>query len=144
MVSGVHFRGAGTCYVCWCWVGKGWDVSTIHFLGDTLSGCVTWDPRVGPLGACAIHLAHPFCMGSRILLSAWFAWCLVFVLCMCNSPWEGWDVSTIRILGDTFSGYVTQDPRVGPSEAYTIHPFCMIACMGEAYSVVHVGGYTNG
>ena len=22
MVSPVHFRGAGTCYVCWFWVGK--------------------------------------------------------------------------------------------------------------------------
>ena len=20
---------AGMCYICWCWVGKGWDIGTI-------------------------------------------------------------------------------------------------------------------
>ena len=28
-------------------------------LGNTLSGCVTKDPKVGPAEACAIHSTHP-------------------------------------------------------------------------------------
>ena len=48
---------------------------------------------------------------SCILLSAWFAWCL--------GLFQGWDVGT---LGNTFSRCVTQDSRLGPSEAYAIHP----------------------
>ena len=43
MVSGVRFRAGG-------------DVGT---LGNTLSGCVTQDPRVGPSEACAVHPTHP-------------------------------------------------------------------------------------
>ena len=36
---------------------QGWDIST---LGNTLSGCVTQDPSVGPSEACAIiHPTHP-------------------------------------------------------------------------------------
>ena len=54
----VFVSGADTHYSCRCWVGKEWDVSTIHILGDILSGCVTQDPRVGPMGACAIHPTH--------------------------------------------------------------------------------------
>ena len=42
MVSGVHFRNG--------------DVGT---LGNTLSGCVTQDARVGPSDASAIHPTHP-------------------------------------------------------------------------------------
>ena len=38
---------------------QGWDVDT---LGNTLSGCVTQDPRVGPSEACAIHPTHPVCL----------------------------------------------------------------------------------
>ena len=60
MVSGVHFRGDGACCIYWCWVGKGWEVSTlICILGETLSGCVTHDPRVVPSEPCAIHPTHP-------------------------------------------------------------------------------------
>jgi len=33
-----------------------WDVGT---LGNTLSGCVTQDPREGPSEACVIHPTHP-------------------------------------------------------------------------------------
>ena len=47
---------------------------------------------------------------SCILLSAWFAWCL--------GLFQGWDVGT---LGNTFSRCVTQDSRLGPSEACAIH-----------------------
>ena len=54
MVCGVHSRG---WYALNLLVlgGKGWHISTIHILSDTLSGCVTQDPRVDPMGACAIH-----------------------------------------------------------------------------------------
>ena len=52
-------------------------MSTVCFLGDTLSGCVTQDPKVGSLGTCAIHPTHLWI--SRILLSVWFTWSLVFV-----------------------------------------------------------------
>ena len=48
---------------------------------------------------------------SCILLSAWFAWCL--------GLFQGWDIGT---LGNTFSRCVTQDSRLGPSEACAIHP----------------------
>jgi len=41
MVSGVHFR----------------DRMLVH-MGNTLSGCVTQDPRVGPSETCAIHPTH--------------------------------------------------------------------------------------
>ena len=45
---------------------------------------------------------------------------------------QGWDVGT---LGNTISGCVTQDPRVGPSlEACAIHPIylvCFVACTSE-------------
>ena len=80
MVSGIRSGGAGTCYTSWCWVGKEWDVSTIHILG-THSEDVSLDQnsRVGPLEACAIHPLTLFAWVSRILLSAWFAWCLLFV-----------------------------------------------------------------
>ena len=39
----------------WC-PFRGWDIDT---LGNTLSGCVTQDPTVGPSGTCAIHPTHP-------------------------------------------------------------------------------------
>ena len=42
-------------YGVWC-LFQGWVVGT---LGNTLSGCVTQDPMVGPSEACAIHLTHP-------------------------------------------------------------------------------------
>ena len=32
---------------------------------------------------------------------------------------QGWDIGT---LGNTLSECVTQDPKVGPSETYAIHP----------------------
>ena len=60
---------------------------------------------------------------SRILPSAWFAWCLVFV--------SGMDVGT---LGNTLRGCVTQDPRVAPSKACAIHPthhVCLIVFTSE-------------
>ena len=44
-----------------------------------------------------------------------------------------WDVGT---LGNTLSRCITQDPRVGPSEACAIHPtwpLCLVACMNQAY-----------
>ena len=44
----------GLCGV-WC-LFQGWDVGT---LGNTHSGCVTQDPRVGPSETCAIHTTHP-------------------------------------------------------------------------------------
>ena len=62
MVSGVHFRGAFTCYVCCCWVGKGWNIGTLGDTlsgRDTLSGCVTQDLRVGSSEGCGIHPTHP-------------------------------------------------------------------------------------
>ena len=57
---------------------------------------------------------------SLILVSAWFARCLV------------WDIGT---LGNTLSGCVTQDPRVGPSEVSAIHPTYLVrlvACTSES------------
>ena len=39
----------------WC-LFQGWDIGT---LGNTLSQCVTQDPKVGPSEACAIHPTHP-------------------------------------------------------------------------------------
>ena len=42
----------------WC-LFQGWDVGT---LGNTLSGCVTQDPRVGPSEACAILPTQPVCL----------------------------------------------------------------------------------
>ena len=47
---------------------------------------------------------------AHILLSAWVAWCLVFV-----SGMGRWHTGFL-------SGCVTQDPRVGPSEAWAIYP----------------------
>ena len=42
----------------WCSL-QGWDIGT---LGNTLSGCVTQDLRVGPSEDCAIHPTHPVCL----------------------------------------------------------------------------------
>ena len=56
---------------------------------------------------------------SHSLLSVW---CLL----------QGWDVGT---LGNTLSGSVTQDHRVGPSEASAIHPthtVRLVVCTSEA------------
>ena len=55
-----HFWFHVSCLVhglhgVWCSF-QGWDVGT---LGNTLSGCVTQDPKLGPSDACAIHLTHP-------------------------------------------------------------------------------------
>ena len=38
---------------------QGWNVGT---LGNTLSGCVSQDPSVGPSEACAVHPTHPVCL----------------------------------------------------------------------------------
>ena len=54
---------------------------------------------------------------SRVLLSAW---CL----------FHGWDIGT---LDNTLSGCVTQDPRVGSSEACAIHPTHLVVCTSETY-----------
>ena len=56
--------------------------------------------------------------------------CFLTIWCL----FQGWDVGT---LANTLSGCVTQDPRVGPSEACAIHPtrpVCLVVCMSEAYS----------
>ena len=50
-----------SAWFAWCLVFvflQGWDVGT---LGNTLSGCITQDPREGPgpSQACAIHPTHP-------------------------------------------------------------------------------------
>ena len=52
---------------------------------------------------------------------------------------QGWDVGT---LGNTLSGCVTQYPRVGPSEAWAIHPthlsfYCMHKWALGACRLVH-------
>ena len=42
--------------------GKGWNISTLGDTlsgRDTLSGCVTQDPRVGSSEGCGIHPSHP-------------------------------------------------------------------------------------
>ena len=60
------------------------------------------------------------CFASRALNGVWYLF-------------QGWDVGT---LGNTLSGCVTQDPRVGPSEAYAIHPthpVRLVVCTSEAY-----------
>ena len=63
MVSGVCFRGWYVLYL----LLLGWEgMAHKHNSGDTLSGCVTQDPRVGPMGACAIHPTHFFLHGSHI------------------------------------------------------------------------------
>ena len=57
------------------------------------------------------------------MLSAWFGWCPMFVsgklVYTCYVSWfwigERWDISTICILGDTLSGWVTQGPQGGCS-----------------------------
>ena len=77
------------CYICWCWVGKGCDVSTIHIPGDTLSGCVI---RTAPWGLVLSTPLTVFAWVLRILLSAWFAWYLVFVS-------GGWYVLILLVLG---------------------------------------------
>ena len=49
-------------------------------------------------------------------------WCL----------FQGWDIGT---LGNTFSEYITQDPKVGPSEACAIYPthyVRLVVCTSEA------------
>ena len=54
---------------------------------------------------------------------------------------QGWDVGT---LGNTFSGCVTQDPRVGHSEACAIPLILMVRLHAlVSPSVVHEGCYTN-
>ena len=61
---------------------------------------------------------------AHVLLSAWFAWCL-------GCLFQGWDVGT---LGNTLSGCVTQDPKVGPLEACAIHPthpVNLVVCKSE-------------
>ena len=62
---------------------------------------------------------------SCVLLSVCFTWCLML--------FQGWDVGTMC---NTLSRCITQDPRVGPSEACAIHPtwpLCLVACMNQAY-----------
>ena len=57
--------------------------------------------------------------------------CLVHGLHGVWCSFQGWDVGT---LGNTFSGCVTQDPRVGPSEAFAIHPthpVHLVVCTSE-------------
>ena len=65
--------------------------------------------------------------------------CLHGVCCL----FHGWDVGT---LGNTLSGCVTQDPRVGASEASAIHSTHPVTWLHAQVSpsVVHVGWYTNG
>ena len=51
----------------------GWNVGTLDNT-RTLSECVTQDPRVGPLEACAIHPTHPVHLvacTSEALKSLW-------------------------------------------------------------------------
>ena len=62
LVNGLH----GVWYVF-----QGWDFGT---LGNTLSGCITQYPRVGPSEACAIHstdsdrlVAHVFCLHCSLV-----------------------------------------------------------------------------
>ena len=50
-LSGITF---GFMHGVWC-LFSGWDIGT---LGNTIIGCVTQDPRVGPSEASAIHLTH--------------------------------------------------------------------------------------
>ena len=66
LVSGAHFREAGTCYICWCWVGKGWNISTIRILGNTLCLSVTRTPGWGPW---RLVLFTPLTLFA--MLSAW-------------------------------------------------------------------------
>ena len=73
----VFVSGAGTCYICCCWVGKGLDVSTIYIPGDTFSGCGIRTPGWAPWGLVLSTPLITFAWVSRILLSAWFAWYLV-------------------------------------------------------------------
>ena len=57
--------------------------------------------------------------------------CLVHDL---DGVWCLFQERDIHTMGNTLSGFVTQDPRVGPSEASAIHPthpFCLIACTSE-------------
>ena len=111
---------------------EGIDVSTICVLGDTLSGCVTQRPRLGPLGACAIHPTHPFCMG--FMYPAWCVVCMVSGVCFVGR----WYVLILLVLGwegvghkhSWFAFWVTHSVGVSlrtPSEACAIHPFCVIS-----------------
>ena len=62
LVHGLH-----DLHGVWC-VFQGWDVGT---LGNTLSGCITQDPRVGPSEACAIYPTHAPCsLGCTAVLSS--------------------------------------------------------------------------
>ena len=61
---------------------------------------------------------------SLILVSAWFAWCLV------------WDVGT---LSNTLIKWVCHSgPQGGPSEACAVHPTHLLRLVVRP-SVVHVG-----
>ena len=53
-------------------------------------------------------------MVSRLVSYTCLAWCIVS-----GVLFQGWDSGT---LGNTLSGCVTHDPRVGASEASPIHP----------------------
>ena len=68
------------CYMCRCWVGKGWHVSTICILGDTFSGCVIRTPGWAPWGLVLSTPLVLFTWVSRILLSVWFEWYLVSIV----------------------------------------------------------------
>ena len=66
---GVWFvSGAGMCYICCCWIGKGWHISTIYILGDTLSGCVIRTPGWAPWGLV---------LSTPLILFAWVS-CIFF------------------------------------------------------------------
>ena len=65
---------------------------------------------------------------TRVLLWAWFAWCLVFVSEM--------DIGTLGNTLISIGVSLMQDPRIGFSEAHAIHPthlVCLVACTSEAY-----------
>ena len=73
--------------------------------------------------SCLVHDLH----GACVVFVSGKLYLLVLIE-------KGWYISTIRILDDTLSGHVTQDPRVGPSGACTIHPTHSVneaVCTGE-------------
>ena len=52
-----HFWFYVSCLVHGVWCSfQGWDVGA---LGNTLSGCITQDPKLGPSDACTIYPTHP-------------------------------------------------------------------------------------
>ena len=74
--------------------------------------------------------------------------CLVHGLHGVWCSFQGWDVGTLgNTLGNILSGCVTQDPKVGPSEACAIIStqltMFICLCARVSPSVVHVGLYTN-